>query len=297
MFLVVNINQWFGRGTPRLYVYQVLTWNETAVDRSSSHVEEDRPVTETPSREPETLETKQQIQVKPTTVLPATRKPAQASSDRIKKSRLKRVIRHRDDGTIVPLSSMSSINHAAADPILYSTAPIESVHYTTAGFIDTKRNRIDFMKPDWYEQFQYLRELIGKQSPLNETLALQWSSSYLLPFVLMHSAHGETIGNYTVNYAILANACVSPTTGQIQFFGDKGRHVSVAAREVSSTRDFYFSPIQTVDSPLAPNQLPFRQNHTVVFRPRSFHNIYHFFEGSSQMIRIAMHPELFPAVE
>lgn len=296
MFLITNMNQWFGRGAPKRYIYQTYTWNKPVVDKSPARLDADQIRTEIPREEMQIRETERPIQVKPTTAYPVTPKPTSAKTYRIKKSRLKRVIRHRDDGTVVPLSSLTSINHNVVEPILYSEPPIESVHYTSAGFVNTKRNRIDFMKSNWYAQFQYLRELIGKQSPVNETLALQWSSSFLRYSVLMYSAHGETIGNYSVNYAVLANACVLPTTGLIQFFGDKGRHVSAAARQVSSTRDFYFSPIQTVDLPLSPQQLPSRGNHTAVFRPRSFQNIYHFFEGSSQMIRIAMHPELFPPV-
>lgn len=37
-------------------------------------------------------------------------------------------------------------------------------------------------------------------------------------------------------------------------------------------------------------------NHTAVFRPRSYTNIYHFLEGSSQLIRLALHPQDFPSV-
>ena len=38
-----------------------------------------------------------------------------------------------------------------------------------------------------------------------------------------------------------------------------------------------------------------KQN-TAVFSPHSFTNIYHFLEGTSQMVRLVLHPELFPRV-
>ena len=39
-----------------------------------------------------------------------------------------------------------------------------------------------------------------------------------------------------------------------------------------------------------------RGNHTAMFQPRNYKNIYHFLEGSSQFIRLALHPQLFPPV-
>ena len=56
------------------------------------------------------------------------------------------------------------------------------------------------------------------------------------------------------------------------------------------------SPVDTLDQHLAKSQLHRQGNHTAVVRPRSFGNIYHFLEGSSQLIRLAMMPYVFPPV-
>ena len=114
--------------------------------------------------------------------------------------------------------------------------------------------------------------------------------------LLDHRSNGETEGYYTVNYALLTNACVMPPGNQIQVFGAKGRSVSSNARKVTHTPDFYFSPIEAVEEELSPSSLHKEGNQTAVFRPRSFSNIYHFLEGSSQLIRLALHPESFPPV-
>ena len=40
----------------------------------------------------------------------------------------------------------------------------------------------------------------------------------------------------------------------------------------------------------------YNKQNTAVFRPHGFSNIYHFLEGTSQMVRLILHPELFPPV-
>lgn len=110
------------------------------------------------------------------------------------------------------------------------------------------------------------------------------------------SANGETAGRYTKTFATLANACVIPPGNQIRVFGERGRSVPAEARKALGSPDFYFSPIENVEASLPSDQLHLHGNHTAVFRPRSFSNIYHFLEGSSQLIRLALHPEIFPAI-
>lgn len=117
----------------------------------------------------------------------------------------------------------------------------------------------------------------------------------LLPMFDCRS-NGETEGYFKENYALLTNACLMPPGNQIQVFGSKGQSIPMKARKATHTVDFYFSPIELVNERLNPSHLHTDGNHTVVFRPRSFSNIYHFLEGSSQMIRLALHPELFPPV-
>lgn len=57
------------------------------------------------------------------------------------------------------------INSVVYDPLEYQEPPIDIIHHDSDGMLDTKRNRIDFSKPNWYAQFQYYRELLSKQSP------------------------------------------------------------------------------------------------------------------------------------
>lgn len=56
------------------------------------------------------------------------------------------------------------------------------------------------------------------------------------------------------------------------------------------------SSARTVDGKLSPEMLHLKGNHTAIFQPRSYTNIFHFLEGSSQLIRLALHPHLFPSV-
>ena len=114
--------------------------------------------------------------------------------------------------------------------------------------------------------------------------------------LIYYRSNGETDGSYTVNYALLTNACILPPGNQIQVFGSKGQSVALNARKITHTPDFYFSPIESMNEDLSPSRLHTNGNHTAVSRPRSFSNIYHFLEGSSQMIRLALHPESFPPV-
>lgn len=56
------------------------------------------------------------------------------------------------------------------------------------------------------------------------------------------------------------------------------------------------SSATTVDGKLSPEKFHSKGNHTAIFQPRSYTNIFHFLEGSSQLIRLALHPHLFPPV-
>ena len=200
----------------------------------------------------------------------------------------------REHGDIVP------INEVTYHPVHFDNPPIRDVKRRSDVTIDTMLNRIDFGKDDWYEQFQFFRELLASTPSLDEKDTQQWWTEYVPPifrslFVISRS-NGETEGRFTKTYAILTNACVLPPNHQIQLFGERGSSVPTAARKTLGSPDFYFSPIETVKSTLSPDQLHSHGNHTAVFRPRSFSNIYHFLEGSSQLIHLALHPERFPAI-
>ena len=166
------------------------------------------------------------------------------------------------------------INEKVEEPLLYSSPPVERVAYNKDGTLDLTANRIDFMKDDWYQQFQYYRELLA--------------------------------GQFTVNYAIVANACLNPPDNNVILYGDGGKEVLEKARSVLKTKDFYcafkawhlvvVSAASVDDHHMSAKSLHTAGNHTALVRPRSFSNIYHFLEGSSQIIRLATMPSLFPPV-
>lgn len=56
------------------------------------------------------------------------------------------------------------------------------------------------------------------------------------------------------------------------------------------------SSASIADQHLSVKSLHTAGNHTALIHPRSFSNIYHFLEGSSQLIRLATMPWLFPPV-
>lgn len=70
--------------------------------------------------------------------------------------------------------SVERINDVHYEPLLFSSPPVHEVIFTKEGLVDTVQNRIDFRKSDWFEQFQYYRELLSLQMPMNETANLQW---------------------------------------------------------------------------------------------------------------------------
>ena len=73
---------------------------------------------------------------------------------------------HHSSSTIIKGEGYrDKINSVVYDPLEYQEPPIETIHYDSDGMLDTKKNRIDLSKPNWYAQFQYYRELLSKQSP------------------------------------------------------------------------------------------------------------------------------------
>ena len=70
--------------------------------------------------------------------------------------------------------SIERINDVHYEPLLFIVPPVKDVVIKKGGLIDTVQNRIDFRRSDWFEQFQYYRELLSFQSPMNETANMQW---------------------------------------------------------------------------------------------------------------------------
>ena len=70
--------------------------------------------------------------------------------------------------------SVERINEVHYEPILYSVPPAQDLVLTKRGLIDTVQNRIDFRRSDWFEQFQYYREILSSQPTMNETANRQW---------------------------------------------------------------------------------------------------------------------------
>ena len=192
---------------------------------------------------PPTLPTTPPSSTPPATVFPATSSivlepTATVSSDASsrpprKRKRIKRFGASSDKKLEEPEQYTEKlavgINDVVYDPITYIANPVEEVVYAKDGTLDLAKNRIDFAKENWYEQFQYYRELLARQNTLNtEELEAWWRKS-----------DGETEGRFTVNYAILTNACIIPPDNLVVLHGDKGKKAIKEARETLKTKDFY----------------------------------------------------------
>lgn len=74
----------------------------------------------------------------------------------------------RESGDVEP------INEVTYEPIAFNQPPISSVKRTKTGAVDTMHNRIDFSRVDWFEQFQYFRELFSSTPSLDEKELQKW---------------------------------------------------------------------------------------------------------------------------
>ena len=74
----------------------------------------------------------------------------------------------RESGDVEP------INEVTYEPIAFNQPPISSVKRTKTGTVDTMYNRIDFSRADWFEQFQYFRELLSSTPSLDEKELQKW---------------------------------------------------------------------------------------------------------------------------
>ena len=240
----------------------------------------------------------QRESVSPQTVVPTT-PPPKAKKDP-KKKKIRRFGASSNNRNGLPGTKKEDlsvgINEKVEEPLLYSSPPVERVAYNKDGTLDLTANRIDFMKDDWYQQFQYYRELLAGQKRMDSSSLQKW----------WEECKGESDGQFTVNYAIVANACLNPPDNNVILYGDGGKEVLEKARNVLKTKDFYcalkewhlvvVSAASVDDHHMSAKSLHTAGNHTALVRPRSFSNIYHFLEGSSQIIRLATMPSLFPPV-
>lgn len=121
------------------------------------------------------------------------------------------------------------MNDKVEEPLLYSSAPVEHVVYSKDGTLDLSANRIDFMKDNWYQQFQYYRELLAHQDRKDAASLQKW----------LEECKGESDGEFTVNYAIVTNACLNPPDNNVILHGDGGKKTLEKAKHILKTKDFY----------------------------------------------------------
>lgn len=120
------------------------------------------------------------------------------------------------------------INKEVYLPLEYDTPPIENVVFDYSGNVNTRENRIDFSKPNWYAQFQYYRDLLGKQSSLEEELE-----------ELAKRSGEESDGLLSPNYGIFSNACINHISRCINLYGKTGKTLPERIHHRFRSNDFY----------------------------------------------------------
>ena len=235
-----------------------------------------------------------------------TRKPARKHK---KLNSEQRTFIKNNEGLMQEMNSgyKERINSISYDPIEYETVPIQNVHYDENGRIDTKKNRIDFKQPNWYAQFQYYRELLSQQPSYNES-ALNSKLHMYIHFVVKSIVHLvrqkqyllQTMQFFQILVLILLIMVFKSLEKKVRLYNIKLIVNIISMTFIVLIYLLNHSYIVNVAVPVAGScsteDYHKEGNHTAIFRPRSYSNIYHFLEGSSQMIRLALHPQDFPSV-
>ena len=135
---------------------------------------------------------------------------------------------HKKEKTSVGNKKEDPINKEVYLPLEYDTPPIENVVLDYSGNVNTRENRIDFSKSNWYAQFQYYRDLLGKQSSLEEELD-----------ELAKRSGEESDGLLSLNYGIFSNACINRESRCINLYGETGKTLPERIRHRFQSNDFY----------------------------------------------------------
>ena len=209
----------------------------------------------------------------------------------------------REENRIETLESILSTDKCESKS---ETNPL--IKLSTDGHLNTTATRIDFTREDWYEQFQQIVSYLDSVQSLDENdLTAWWSQqngySGIRPFR---------------DYAILTNACTSFPFASVHLFEEKRGSVTSKAKQFNKGNDFYcmfqancscysFSyKYQSTNfsldnravsesSPLPPERVSMN-SHMLLLHPRQYTNIFHILEGTSFVMHLAIHPELYPSV-
>lgn len=178
--------------------------------------------------------------------------------------------------------------------------------YNENGLIDTTKTRIDFTKETWYEEFLEIREALGKFNGTSEEAINERIKSYYLIYHSTSSLDGFSEAELTYSYAVIQNACIQRPFGSIMLFEKiKGAIKSRSVKDFKM-KDFYCirclliiildSNIVSYTKALNADEVTQTDDHTLLLHPRQYTNIFHILEGTSIILFIAIHPELFPNV-
>lgn len=115
---------------------------------------------------------------------------------------------------------------------------------------------------------------------------------------------GYTKAQLTKDYAIVSNTCVSSPYASLQFSEAKPNAILNEVKQEYKAKDFYCrnttsrSPLDsTVRSKREPVEASSLQDrHFLYLHPRQYTNIFHILEGTSVILRVMLHPELFPRI-
>ena len=115
---------------------------------------------------------------------------------------------------------------------------------------------------------------------------------------------GYTKAQLTKDYTIVSNVCVSSPYGSLQFSEANPNAILSEVKKEFKSKDFYCASI-ALRSPLDSNVRSIKEpvkasslqnGHILYLHPRQYTNIFHILEGTSVILRIVLHPELFPRI-
>lgn len=118
---------------------------------------------------------------------------------------------------------------------------------------------------------------------------------------------GYTKADLNEVYGILSNACIPCPFSSIFVYEEKKGTIKMKAIRDLKLKDFYCiihscllneldNNVVSQTTKLDEKDPAFRDDHTLLLHPRQYTNIFHILEGTSIILFMAIHPELFPKV-
>ncbi|KAK8795070.1 hypothetical protein WA588_003921, partial [Blastocystis sp. NMH] len=142
---------------------------------------------------------------------------------------------------------------------------------------------IDLFSPDYYEQMLLIRKEIAERQSVVPSILHQ----------LQESSPHRTDGITTDTHAILTNVCFDKQW-RIHLFNNSD--IVRSGQSKLRANDFYYN--QAIVHPSCFNDsLPLGAYHNMIItHTRSNHNIFHILESQGVLVKLALHPELFPSI-